>query len=129
MFRNCVSLQAIPELPATTLQKGCYYLMFCGCISITQLPVFIDVVLAEDCYAGMFRDCTGIIIPPDLPSINLVKNCYQAMFYGCYNIKLSETEGNGDPDKAAGNKNSCKEGKRRRRQIPGTAGSDQTGSG
>lgn len=31
MFSGCTGLQTAPDLPATTLARGCYYSMFNGC--------------------------------------------------------------------------------------------------
>jgi hypothetical protein len=38
MFKDCTSLIAAPELPATTLMAWCYSDMFSGCTSLTTAP-------------------------------------------------------------------------------------------
>ena len=66
MFYDCMSLTAAPELPATTLESGCYSYMFYGCTSLTTAP--------------------------ELPATTLAPYCYNSMFAGCSSIKLSETQ-------------------------------------
>ena len=39
MFQDCISLAAAPELPATTLQWGCYNNMFRNCSSLSSVEV------------------------------------------------------------------------------------------
>ena len=40
MFEGCTSLVNAPELPATTLARGCYDLMFKGCTSLTSITMY-----------------------------------------------------------------------------------------
>ena len=60
MFQGCTSLTQAPELPATTLARGCYVGMFQGCTSLTQAPELPATTLAEGCYYKMFSDCTNL---------------------------------------------------------------------
>lgn len=53
-------LTQAPELPATTLARGCYFHMFDGCISLTQAPELPATTLASMCYEGMFNGCTSL---------------------------------------------------------------------
>jgi hypothetical protein len=60
MFLRCSSLTTAPELPATTLEEGCYQ--------------------------GMFEGCASLVTPIELPATLLVKNCYQFMLRGCSSL-------------------------------------------
>ena len=44
-------------LPATSLTKGCYYMMFEGCSGLTKAPSLPAPTLTDWCYAEMFWDC------------------------------------------------------------------------
>lgn len=37
MFYNCINMSSAPELPATTLVKGCYDYMFSNCAKINYI--------------------------------------------------------------------------------------------
>ena len=37
MFRGCTGLTTAPELPAETLESGCYEYMFYGCTSLNYI--------------------------------------------------------------------------------------------
>lgn len=86
MFRNCINLVVVPELPATTLANGCYNAMFYGCTSLTQTPVLPATILNDDCYVAMFEDCKALIQAPELPATILAERCYRRMFFGCSNL-------------------------------------------
>ena len=60
MFRYCQSLITAPELPATTLANGCYFLMFCECESLTTAPELPATTLSNSCYARMFENCFSL---------------------------------------------------------------------
>lgn len=63
LFKNCGShLTSVENLrmPATTLQKGCYYQMFYGCTAITRAPELPAETLATYCYHEMFRGCSSL---------------------------------------------------------------------
>ena len=49
-----------PELPATTLAKGCYEYMFTECQSLTKAPVLPATTLADFCYNYMFSGCQSL---------------------------------------------------------------------
>ena len=83
MFRNCKSLTAAPDLPATVLDKSCYQNMFSGCSTLTSMPELPAVTLAEHCYNSMFNGCSTLALTSDLPATMLSARCYQNMFDGC----------------------------------------------
>lgn len=64
MFAGCTALNgnlaSVFELPATKLEKGCYYGMFKGCTNITESPVLPAVSLPQECYKEMFKNCTNL---------------------------------------------------------------------
>lgn len=81
MFYNCTSLTTVPELPATTLAKNCYYFMFSDCKAIKlsatktgeyQTPYRIPTrgtgTTATDALAYMFGNTGGTF--RFTPSIN-----------------------------------------------------------
>jgi hypothetical protein len=73
-------------LPATTLEKMCYQLMFDGCTNLTTPPQLPATTLKRACYAQMFQDCTSLTTAPELPSTTLADGCYSYMFRGCTNL-------------------------------------------
>ena len=83
MFRGCTGLTTAPELPATTLAESCYQNMFYGCTSLTEAPELPATTLANYCYTSMFYGCTGLTTAPELPATTLALSCYYYMFYGC----------------------------------------------
>ena len=85
LFRNCTSLTAAPELPATTLAPYCYTNMFNKC-AITQAPELPATTLAESCYANMFEGCTSLVQAPALPVTTLDEYCYYQMFKSCTSL-------------------------------------------
>ena len=87
MFRDCTSLQVIPELPATTLANYCYYDMFNGCTSLTIAPRLLATTLADYCYQGMFVDCTSLTEAPELLATTLAERCYAWIFQRCSNLR------------------------------------------
>jgi hypothetical protein len=60
MFYNCTSLTTAPELPATTLVKGCYRYMFKNCTSLTTAPELPAITLISNCYSYMFDGCSRL---------------------------------------------------------------------
>ena len=86
LFKNCTSLTAAPELPATTLVYGCYNNMFYGCTSLTTAPELPATTLTADCYSMMFYGCTSLTQAPELPATTLTADCYLAMFYSCTSL-------------------------------------------
>ena len=86
LFENCSNLTKAPELPATTLAKGCYDSMFGGCTSLTQAPKLPATTLAEGCYEWMFSGCTSLTKTPGLPATTLATSCYVRMFSGCTSL-------------------------------------------
>ena len=87
MFYGCTSLAKAPALPATTLAEGCYQQMFYRCTSLTTAPELPATTLAESCYSGMFRNCTSLTTAPSiLPATTLASQCYSTMFAGCTSL-------------------------------------------
>ena len=82
-----VSVESIPELPATTLAEGCYYGMFSGCTALQSAPELPATTLATRCYAEMFSDCTALQSAPELPATTLAEGCYSSMFKGCSTLQ------------------------------------------
>lgn len=73
-------------LPATTLSKNCYRLMFYNCDALTSSPVLPATTLAVSCYDAMFQNCGNLVTPPELPATTLAEGCYSLMFYGCKSL-------------------------------------------
>lgn len=83
LFRDCTSLTAAPDLPATTLADECYDSMFTGCTGLTEAPDLPATTLAVKCYEYMFQNCSSLILAPELEATTLMSSCYYRMFYGC----------------------------------------------
>lgn len=86
MFRNCVNLETAPELPATTLEWYCYMGMFQKCLKLTTPPALPSTTVADNCYASMFDSCSELRSAPTLPATALAASCYSSMFKGCRNL-------------------------------------------
>ena len=86
LFKDCTSLTKAPVLPATTLERACYYWMFSGCTSLSEAPELPATTLAYQCYSNMFRDCTSLTKAPELPATTLADGCYLALFIGCTSL-------------------------------------------
>ena len=86
MFDGCTSLTTAPALPATTLAEDCYNSMFYGCTSLTQAPELPATTLERDCYHLMFKGCTSLTQAPVLPATELADFCYKGMFDGCTSL-------------------------------------------
>ena len=69
LFEGCTALTSAPELPATTLAKGCYDSMFSGCTNLTAVPELPATTLAEGCYSGMFSGCTNLTTSLEISSV------------------------------------------------------------
>ena len=86
MFKDCTSLTAAPELPATTLADSCYEYIFSGCTSLTAAPELPATTLTGYCYSGMFYGCTSLSTAPELPATTLTESCYSSMLNGCSSL-------------------------------------------
>ena len=86
MFAQCASLTTAPELPATTLARGCYNNMFRDCINLRSAPELPATTLAEACYSYLFYGCKSLTNGPDLTASTLTSYCYSEMFYGCTSL-------------------------------------------
>ena len=83
LFEGCTSLLSAPELPATTMEQGCYSQMFAGCTSLKSAPELPAEVLATNCYRYMFRGCSALTSAPELPATEMGSYCYNGMFANC----------------------------------------------
>ena len=83
LFEGCTSLLSAPELPATTMEKGCYSQMFAGCTALKSAPELPAEVLATNCYRYMFRGCSALTSAPELPATTMEQGCYFGMFSEC----------------------------------------------
>lgn len=83
MFAGCTALKSAPELPAEALATNCYRYMFRGCSTLTSAPKLPATKMAQGCYFRMFAECTGLTSAPELPAEALAYNCYGRMFKGC----------------------------------------------
>ena len=83
LFEGCTSLLSAPELPATTMEQGCYSQMFAGCTSLKSAPELPAEVLATNCYRYMFRGCSSLTSAPELPATEMGSYCYNGMFANC----------------------------------------------
>lgn len=87
LFRNCTSLTAAPELPATELKIYCYRGMFSDCTSLTTAPTILPATtLAGYCYQNMFSGCTALTEAPELPATTLATYCCNYMFKNCTSL-------------------------------------------
>lgn len=88
LFYNCTGLTDASRLllPATTLSKGCYTLMFAGCVNLLKAPKLPATTLANMCYSNMFAGCRSLTEAPELPATTLPSMCYDNMFYDCTNL-------------------------------------------
>ncbi|MBQ3942095.1 MAG: hypothetical protein II676_04500 [Bacteroidales bacterium] len=87
MFRNCTSLTAMPDLPATTVAARCYWNMFRLCTGLTTAcDVLPAETLAEDCYRELFRQCSSLQSAPRLPAPTLAVRSYRQMFAACTSL-------------------------------------------
>ena len=87
LFYNCAVINTNNlSLPATVLERNCYYYMFEGCTSLTTAPELHATTLAETCYSGMFYGCTSLTTAPELPATTLASFCDHSMFYGCTSL-------------------------------------------
>lgn len=87
MFQGCSSLHSVNgNLPAKSLQQGCYHAMFLGCTSLTKAPNMLATTLAENCCSMMYYGCRLLNEVPPLLAQRLQKECYASMFRGCSNL-------------------------------------------
>lgn len=83
LFEGCTSLLSAPELPATTMEQGCYFGMFSECTELTSVPELPANVLANNCYGWMFKGCSALASAPELPATEMEAYCYNGMFANC----------------------------------------------
>ena len=86
LFKYCDALTQTPELPATTLTKGCYEHMFEFCSALTKASELPALTMADSCYWAMFSGCANLIAAPQLPSVALACGCYGNMFDRCTSL-------------------------------------------
>ena len=83
LFEGCTSLLSAPELPATTMEYGCYFGMFSECTELTSAPELPAKALAYNCYGMMFKGCSALTSAPELPATEMKSYCYNSMFTNC----------------------------------------------
>ena len=86
IFSECTGLTSAPELPANVLANNCYGWMFKGCSALTSAPELQATEMGSYCYNGMFANCTKLTSAPELPAKRLESNCYNCMFEGCTSL-------------------------------------------
>lgn len=89
LFEGCTSLLSAPELPATTMEQGCYFRMFAECTGLKSAPELPAKELAYNCYGWMFKGCSALTYVPDLPATEMVSYCYNNMFANCTSLKFA----------------------------------------
>ena len=87
-FGNFFRLQPVISaenllLPATTLTKTCYGLMFLGTPLVLPPKVLPAPVLSEMCYIQMFRTCQNLQKCPTILATTMAKNSCNMMFAYC----------------------------------------------
>ena len=88
MFGTCDLLKEAPVLPATELAPACYFSMFNNCRKLEDAPALPSTKLSDYCYEGMFAN-SGISVAPELPATELADSCYWGMFLSCKNLELA----------------------------------------
>lgn len=84
MFGSCTSLISAPSvLPALTLTSYCYVKMFYECEALVNAPAIHALTLADNCCFEMFRNCKSLVTAPILLASTLVNRCYEGLFKGC----------------------------------------------
>lgn len=87
MFYNCSILKTAPRLPATILDRRCYYQMFYNCSSLTTAPELLATSVATRSYEYMFYNCSSLVhVQSILPATSLGTYCYNSMFNGCTSL-------------------------------------------
>ena len=79
-------MASAPVLPATDLEKACYFAMFYK-TALTTTPVLLATTLKDNCYMYMFSHCASLTETPHLAATSLASNCYYAMFEQCTGLK------------------------------------------
>ena len=89
------------KLPATSVKKGAYALMFYACDNLTEAPELPATSLLGGPYSGMeytswgpyymmFKSCSRLKKAPSiLPATNVPASAYQAMFDSCVALEAS----------------------------------------
>lgn len=60
MFKDCVNLTEVSDLPAKELANNCYEGMFAGCKKLVKGPIIEGKSLNEDCIKDMFYNCAKL---------------------------------------------------------------------
>lgn len=88
MFWGCANLTEAPILSATTLQMGCYAVMFRYCTALTEIPKLPAETIPSWAYCYMFNGCVSLSEPVYLPAKLFYSTfCYAYMFDDCKLIK------------------------------------------
>ena len=86
MFSS-TKLTSAPELPSKTLAEYCYDEMFMNCTDLTKAPELSATVLQKGCYYSMFGKCSNLTTAPALPATSLADECYMYMFTKCEKLE------------------------------------------
>lgn len=94
LFQGSTGLTSVENmvLPATSLQRACYFGMFSGCTALTTAMEILPFTgtIPQSAYANMFYGCTSLTRAPELPgklgSNSGNKDAYNRMFYGCSSL-------------------------------------------
>ena len=90
MFKGCTGLTRAPELPAETIADRCYDNMFYGCTNLETAPVILPATtVANSCYASMFAGCVNLTSAPELPAKTMADYCYSYMFSNCTSLETA----------------------------------------
>lgn len=73
-------------LPSTELSYYCYQAMFAAS-SLINAPELPAETLEEGCYGWMFNGCFNLEEAPALNAKTLVPYCYERMFYNCEKLR------------------------------------------
>lgn len=100
MFADCESLKNTITFDES-LNAQCYQFMYSGCTSLTDaedLPATSIEVGCYGCYRAMFQGCTSLVKAPKISATDFDENeCCAYMFSGCTSLKdLPKLVINGD---------------------------------
>lgn len=88
LFYNCLDLTEAPDLPATTVTRGCYNQMFAGCMSLRTAPTILPATTLDSySYYSMFNGCSSLTQSPEISATTLGNRCMGGMFNGCTSLK------------------------------------------
>lgn len=95
MFRDCVSLEEVPVLPAMTIPNGAYKEMFCGCDGLMSVPsnMLTSPFAGTSAFHQMFMSCDNLSATPMLNISSPAAYAFEQMFEGCPNLVQANISG------------------------------------